>query len=358
MTGAQRWVPWVALLVGAGVVLHFLSGVLLPFIVGAAVAYFLDPAAVRLERVGCSRTLATALISAVFFVVAALAVILLIPVLQAQIVDFAANLPAYLDLGSRILHRLLAQIESRLSTDDIGKLREALGSHAGDVLAWLGDVVTGVLSGGTAFLNLLSLIFITPLVTFYLLRDWPRIVARVDHWLPRAHRTTIRGLLGQIDKALAGFVRGQALVCLVTGALYAVSLTVAGLQFGLLIGVAVGALTILPIIGASIGAVVTIGFAAIQFGTWEGTAIIAAVFIVVQAIEGNLLSPKLVGDRVGLHPLWIIFALLAGGAIFGFLGVMLAVPVAAALGVLARFAVARYVASPYYRGHTDGGPVS
>lgn len=356
--GLQRWLLWAALLVGLVVALNLLSAVLFPFIVGAAVAYFLDPAAVRLERLGFSRTLVTAVISALFFLIVALAIILLIPVLQAQIMDFTANLPSYIELGSRLTHRLLSQIESRLSQDDIGKLREAVGSHAGEVLGWLGGVAKRVVSGGTAFLNVLSLIFITPLVTFYLLRDWPRIVARVDQWLPRDQRETIRDMLRQIDGALAGFVRGQALVCLVSGALYAIGLSLAGLQFGLLIGMAVGALTVLPIVGASIGAVVTIGVAAVQFGTWEGTLIVAAVFIVVQAIEGNLLSPKLVGDRVGLHPLWIIFALLAGGALFGFIGIVLAVPVAAALGVLARFAVARYLASPYYRGDRDRGSVS
>ncbi|MFO0998421.1 MAG: AI-2E family transporter, partial [Alphaproteobacteria bacterium] len=299
----------------------------------------------------------TALISAVFFVVVAVAVVLLVPVLQGQVMEFVANVPSYIDLGSQLVHRLLMQVESRLSADDIGKLREAVGSHAGEVLGWLGTVVKRVLSGGTAFLNVLSLVFITPLVTFYLLRDWPRIVARVDDWLPRDHRETIRDLLHQIDGTLAGFVRGQALVCLVTGTLYALGLSLVGLQFGLLIGMAVGVLTVLPMVGATIGAVVTIGLAALQFGTWKGTLIVAAVFVVVQAIEGNVLSPKLVGDRVGLHPLWIVFALLAGGALFGFLGVVLAVPVAAALGVLARFAVARYLASPYYRGDTERGPV-
>ena len=353
MSAERRILIWVAILAAIVVLLHVLSEVLLPFVVGAAVAYFLDPAAVRLERRGWSRTLATSVISAAFFLVVGAAVLLLVPLLQAQFVEFATHLPGYVDRGWAVIQGALMEIQGRIAPEDFDRLRAALGSHAGGALSWLGDLLKGVVSGGLALFNLLSLVFLTPLVTFYLLRDWPKVTSRIESWLPREDAQGILTVLSEIDAALAGFARGQALVCLTMGVLYAAALSLAGLQFGLLVGLGIGALTVIPIVGAAVGAVVSLGLAALQFGTWPEILVIAGIFAAGQIFEGNLLSPKLVGDRVGLHPLWIVFALLAGGALFGFLGVLLAVPVASALGVLARHEVRRYLASRFYTGPSD-----
>jgi predicted PurR-regulated permease PerM len=220
-------------------------------------------------------------------------------------------------------------------------------------LSWLGGLLVGLVSSGVALINLLSLLFITPLVAFYLLRDWPKITARIDHWLPKAEAKTVRAQLREIDRTLAGFARGQALVCLALAIFYAVTLTAAGLDFGVLVGLFAGLASFIPFLGAFGGGLLSIGLALIQFPTWSQVFVIAVIFVAGQIIEGYVLTPKLVGDRVGLHPVWIIFALMVGGALFGFLGLLLAVPAAAAAGVLVRFAIERYLASPFYRGQGE-----
>ncbi len=355
VSAERRALIWIGIVVGGVLALWLVSEVLLPFVVGAAVAYFLDPATRRLENLGLPRIWATTAISAAFFAFVGLALVLLAPVLQSQFGLLAEALPDYVEQGRAVLERVFVDVRARLAPEDLARLRAAAGQHAGAALAWGRDFLVGLWAGGLALVNLLSLVFVTPLVTFYLLRDWPEITAKVDTWLPRQDGAAIRAVLADIDAALAGFVRGQALVCVVMGVLYAAALSIAGLDFGLLVGLAVGALTVVPIIGALIGAVLAIGFAALQFGDWGPILAVAAIFVTGQVVEGNFLSPKLVGDRVGLHPLWIVFALLAGGALAGFLGIVLAVPLAAAVGVLARHGIRRYLSSTFYAGSSGSG---
>ena len=212
-----------------------------------------------------------------------------------------------------------------------------------------------LLSGGLAIVNVLALVFITPIVTFFLLRDWDEMVARIDKWLPRQWAPVIREQATLIDETLAGFVRGQSLVCLLLGTFYAIGLTIVGLEFGIVIGMLAGILSFIPYVGTIVGFVLSVGLAFAQYPDWLPIFIVVGIFLAGQAIEGNFLTPKLVGERVGLHPVWVIFALLAGGSLFGFVGVLLAVPVAAVIGVLARFALGRYLQSGYYN---DGGPPS
>jgi predicted PurR-regulated permease PerM len=199
--------------------------------------------------------------------------------------------------------------------------------------------------------NLLSLLVVTPIVAFYLLTDWDRMVARVDSWLPRQHVETLRGLAREMNDAMAGFIRGQAVVCLLLGLFYAVGLSLAGLNFGLLIGLAAGILSFIPYVGSFVGFVLSIGIAIVQFWpNWIHIAVVVAIFAAGQFMEGNFLSPKLVGNRVGLHPVWLMFALFAFGYLFGFAGLLMAVPLAAATGVLTRFALRKYLSSPFYLG--------
>jgi predicted PurR-regulated permease PerM len=226
------------------------------------------------------------------------------------------------------------------------------------LVTWGTNLLGQVISGGVAIANLISLLVITPVVAFYLLRDWDRIVARVDTWLPRGHAGAIREQAREIDRTLAGFLRGQGTVCLILGVFYAIGLTLAGLDFGLVVGLVAGLLSFIPYVGAIVGLVLSVGLALVQFDDWLRIAVVAGIFFVGQAVEGNFLTPKLVGESVGLHPVWIIFGLLAGGALFGFVGVLLAVPAAAVIGVGVRFALGRYMQSPYYHGggHGGGGP--
>jgi predicted PurR-regulated permease PerM len=226
---------------------------------------------------------------------------------------------------------------------------------AGQALAVVGGIAGKVAQRGAAVINLLGLLFLTPVVTFYLLRDWPKVIAAINGALPLDHAATIRHLAHESNAAVAGYVRGQALVCLCLGTIYGVGLSLVGLQFGFVIGIIAGLISFIPFVGTLVGATLSIGMALAQFPPeWIGVVKVAIVFVVGHALEGNFLSPKLVGDRVGLHPVWIMFALLAGGSLFGFTGVLIAVPVAAVIGVVARHLLGRYHASTFYRGSAAG----
>ena len=331
-------------------VLYLFRSVLLPFVAGMAIAYFLDPVCDKLEEWKLSRTLAVSLVSGVFALLVVAVLLLLAPLIIDQMVDLAEWLRGLTGRIQAWLQEALQDPDSWLDPALLAKLRESLSQYAGTVASWLTDFLGGVLRASFDFANFLSLLIITPIVAFYLLRDWDHLVARIDGWLPRAHAEEIREELRQVDATLAGFLRGQASVCLILGVFYSIALAVAGLNFGLIIGLLAGLLSFIPYVGSITGLGLSVGLAFFQFDDWYRIGIVAAIFIAGQAVEGNFLTPKLVGERVGLHPVWVIFALLAGGALFGFLGILLAVPVAAVLGVLVRFFLRRYLDSSYYRG--------
>jgi predicted PurR-regulated permease PerM len=341
---------WLIGLVVFVAALWVLREVLLPFVAGMAIAYFLDPVADRLEKWGLSRLMATVVVTVGIVAVLALGLLLLVPLLQAQVMSFVARLPGYIEMLREAAGPLIKMGMERLPPDQVETLREQASGFIGNALSFIGSVIKGVLSGGFALLNLLSLVFITPVVAFYQLRDWDRMVAKVDGWLPREHAETIREQFREIDRTLAGFIRGQASVCLALGTFYAAGLTIVGLDLGLLVGLGAGIISFIPYLGTISGFVVGIGLALAQFDGYGPVALVAGVFMFGQMIEGNFLTPKLVGDRIGLHPVWVIFALLAGGGLFGFVGVLLAVPVAAVIGVLARFFLGQYIKSPYFQG--------
>ncbi|MBT5413273.1 MAG: AI-2E family transporter [Rhodospirillaceae bacterium] len=354
MSAGRQVLYWAVVLAVLVVFVYLLRSILLPFVAGMAIAYFLDPAADRLEAWGCSRTLATAVITGMFFLFVAAILLLLAPLVQAQLVDLFVKLP---EVGRALWAEVTGYLEflrASLPPEQIAKLEKELGNALGATVSGAAGMLGKVWSGGLAFFNLLSLIFITPLVAFFLLRDWDRIVIKIDSWLPRDHAATVRRLAGEIDTMLAGFVRGQAILCLILGTFYAVALSIAGLKFGLIVGLVAGLISFIPFVGAAFGLVASVGLAVVQFSEWQDIAIVAAIFVVGQAVEGNILQPKLVGDRVGLHPVWVIFALLAGGALLGFVGILLAVPLAATIGVLVRFLLAEYLKSPLY-GRDGGG---
>jgi predicted PurR-regulated permease PerM len=345
---AQRVLLWAAVTVLVLLALWLLSTILLPFLIGLAIAYFLDPAADRLEQLRLPRWLATTIVLLLFLLVVVLVLLLLVPLLQGQVIGLIHRFPSYVAAAQRRLDELVHFAQEQLAPEDFARLREAVTAHVSGVFAWAAGFLQGVLTSSFAIVNIVSLVFITPIVAFFMLRDWDRMVAKVDAWLPRPQAETIRALARRIDETLAGFVRGQAMVCLSLGIYYAVALSLAGLDFGLVVGVLIGFLAFIPFVGALTGAVLSIGLALTQFDSWNRVGAVAAVFVVGQAIEGNVLTPKLVGDRVNLHPVWVMFAILAMGALFGFVGVLIAVPVAAVVGVLVRYALARYLASPLY----------
>ena len=348
MTAQQRALSWFAGFALALTALYLLRGVLLPFVAGMAVAYFLDPACDWLEEKGCSRTVATGIITAVFFIIAATLLVLIAPLATGQIVDFFDKAPGYFTALREKAGPLVERLGPYIGDGGVTELREAVGTHTGDAVRWAAGLLGGLVLQLSALASLVSLIVITPIVSFYLLRDWDHIVAKVDGWLPRGHAETIREQLRLIDRSLAGFVRGQVTVCLILGTFYGIALTVAGLDFGFIVGFATGLVSFVPYFGLLLGFMTGMALAIAQFDAWTPVAIIAAIFAVGQVVESNFITPKLVGERVGLHAAWIIFALLAGGTLFGFLGVLIAVPVAAVIGVLIRFGVAEYLKSPLY----------
>lgn len=346
---------WLAVMAGALLLLWLLSPILLPFVAGMGVAYFLDPLADRLQRRGLSRGAATGLITFVFFGAVALAAILLVPIIVEQAVGFAGRAPGYLEELRRWLMPWAERALAMVDGGDREAATAALGKYGEKIIGMLGEIAGGLLRGGGALFGLVSLVVITPVVAFYLLRDWDLVIARVDSWLPRARAQTIRQLLRDMDAVIAGFVRGQATVCLVLAVYYGLSFSLIGLDFGLAIGIATGVFSFVPILGAGLGGLAAVAIALFQF--WPDFPMIGAVAAVLgigQFLEGQLLTPKLVGDKVGLHPAWVIFALLAGGALFGFVGLLLAVPTFAVIAVLARYFLGQYLQSSLYRG--DGPP--
>lgn len=333
--------------------LFLLRGVLLPFVAGMAVAYLLDPICDRLESWGLSRTLATTVLTVAFLILGLAAFLLLVPVLAGQAVSLLERLPGYVETLRGQFALLLAVVEARVDPAMLAQVEGALAGSAARLVSWVTGLLGQVISGGVALANLISLLVITPVVAFYLLRDWDKIVERVDSWLPRRHAETIREQIRAVDATLAGFLRGQGTVCLILAVYYGLGLSLAGLDFGLVIGLVAGLLSFVPYVGAIVGLLLSVGLALVQFDAWPPIAIVAAVFVLGQVVEGNFLTPKLVGESVGLHPVWIIFALLAGAALFGFVGLLLAIPAAAVVGVGVRFSLGRYLASAYFHGPGD-----
>lgn len=327
-------------------VLWLLGDVLLPFLVGGAIAYFLDPVADRLERLGLSRAAATTLISLLVLVMVILLVLAVIPTLVDQLTALVNAAP---DIAKRMQVFLLERFPEL--ADGTSTIRQTLAEIGTAIQARGGELVHGVLTGALGVISVVIFIIVVPVVAFYLLLDWDRMIARVDAMLPLDHAPTVRRLAGEIDAVLAGFVRGQVTVCLVLGSFYSVALAVVGLQFGLIVGAIAGAITFIPYVGSLVGGTLALGLALFQFwGDWLQIGIIAAIFAFGQFIEGNVLTPKLVGQSVGLHPVWLLFALSAFGTVFGFVGMLIAVPVAAMIGVLTRFLLDKYQASLLYKG--------
>jgi predicted PurR-regulated permease PerM len=295
------------------------------------------------------RGLATFVVLIVFGLALTLLIALIVPLLRLQITELIARLPALFRQTQDELNHWMAVAAQRLPAEDYQKLQTMLGGSMGNLLTWAVNRAQSILTSSLALANLLSLVIITPVVSFFLLRDWDRIIATIDGWLPRDHLETIREQAGQVDAMLGGYIRGQLLVSLALGIFYASALSLSGLQFGLIVGILTGILAFIPYLGFATGFVLATGLALMQFGWGWGLVEVLLTFAIGSVLESSLLSPKLVGDRVRVHPVWMIFALLAFGSLFGFLGVLIALPAAAVTGVVVRFALSRYMRSPLYQ---------
>ena len=350
MTVSRQAAFWVAAIVVTIALLALLRDILLPFVAGLAIAYFLDPIVDRLEARKMPRALATTLVLVLFFVVLGAVLLMVAPLVQAQVASLMRALPEIAHGLIEATTHWIERLSSEIGEDQMDDARVALRDVARALGGWALEAMRRVFASSLALLNLVGLLIITPVVAWYLLRDWDRLVSKVDGYFPRAQAETIRARFREIDRTLAGFVRGQAIVCVALGTSYALALEIIGLQYGLVIGLFIGVIAIVPFVGALVGLLLSLVFGYLQFGASGELAAVVVVFLVGQLIESNILTPKLVGDQVGLHPVWIMFAVLAGGSLFGFVGVLLAVPVAATIGVLVRFALSRYLAGPLYGG--------
>ena len=331
------------------VALWFLGDVILPFVLGGAIAYVLDPIADRLQKLHLSRIVSVAIITLVAALVFVLLILLVIPTLIQQTAALIDTAPA---LFNQLQTALTDRFPQLLDADST--IRQQLITIGNSIQSKGGDLLNGLLSSALGLINVVILLVVVPVVAFYLLLDWDNMTAKIDDMLPRDHAPVVRRLATQIDTTLASFIRGQGTVCLILGSYYAVALMLAGLNFGLVVGFIAGLISFIPYVGALVGGVLAIGLALFQFwGNPLMIGLIAGIFAVGQFLEGNILTPKLVGNSVGLHPVWLLFALSVFGSLFGFVGMLVAVPVAAVIGVLARYGIEKYKDSRLYRGLSD-----
>jgi predicted PurR-regulated permease PerM len=348
-TRTQRMLLLGGVLVVFWLTLQLFSSVLLPFVAAASIAYALDPFCTRMVKARIPRGLAAVILVIGLILAVLMFALLLYPLVVSQAVLLVGRVPDYVRGVSAFAAKSIAQLQQHLGPEYVNaKLSDLVSSQAGSMLSFLAGTARGIVGSGFAIFNVFSLMIVTPVVAFYLLRDWPGFIARVDGWVPRRYQAVARAQAREVDRILSAWVRGQAMCCMLLAIFYAGGLTLVGLDLGLVVGLAAGTLSFIPYVGSITGAVTSIGLAFAQFPTWTGVLWVMAVFIVGQILEGYVIYPRFLGDRVELPAVWVIFALFAGGAAFGFLGIMLAVPVAATVGVLARFWLRRYLVSPLY----------
>jgi predicted PurR-regulated permease PerM len=348
MVDGRHLIFWLATLVVVAASLWLLHEILLPFVAGIALAYVLAPLVDRMERLGMNRTLAALLIVGLFVLLLIALMLLLVPLLLQQGAALISNIPGYV---KRVKELVVDPNFPWLNWLGSGDPNKAVSDLVSQVATWLLSFAYSLWTGGKALVSFASVLIVMPVVTFYLVRDWHPMIEKVDSWVPVRQRDTVRSLAGEIDAAIGGFLRGQLGVCLVLGCYYAIALMVVGLDFALLIGLAAGVITFVPYIGSMTGLMIAASVAMAQFWPdWKRVAVVIAVFLIGQVVEGNIITPKFVGERVGLHPVWMIFAMFAFGYLFGFVGLLLAVPLAAAIAVLLRFALRQYFASRFYTG--------
>lgn len=339
----NRWV-WIGSILAASLLFYLTRGVLLPFLAGLAIAYFLDPVADRFETWKVPRGIASAIVITLFFTLIVGVILAFWPILQTQLVAVSEQLPKTLANFRPWLNQFLATLMDDYGVNLGSDVDSLLSTFSDGLLSQVRAAATGALKGGLAFFNLLTLLLISPVVAFYLLRDWDLLVAKVDSWLPSSGGDVVREQMKKIDEVLAGFVRGQLLVSTTMGVLYGIGWSAAGLNFGIILGVLAGVMSFVPFVGALFAALVAIAMAIGQWGFDPmQVGAVAGVFFIVQTIESAFLTPRLVGERVGLHPVWVLFAVFAGGEVMGFVGVLIAVPAAAAIAVLVRYWIERYL---------------
>ncbi len=350
----RQLVFWGAALALFVFVISVLGDVLLPFVLGLILAYFLDPLVGRLEQQGVSRLMATVLIAVVFSLTGIVFILLIGPLLFTQLSELASQIPAYVaQLREIVISGSESWFGKMFPGSELGA-EQAMQDMAREAARHLTGLLKSVWTSGKAVFSFLSLILITPVVTFFLLKDWDLLVEKIDGWLPRDHAPIIRLLVKRINRSIAGFIRGQVTISIFVGIFYSVALTMLGLKYGLLIGLTAGLFNIVPFLGSLAGFVLSGTMAVIQYWPdWQPILYVLGIFLFGQMVDTNFLTPKIIGDKIRLHPVWLIFALVVSGYLFGVLGMLIAIPLAAAIGVLVRYGLERYLDSELYTGSRE-----
>ena len=342
---------WFALLGLAALMatLYSLGSVLMPFLTGFVGAYALNWPATWLSQRYLSRGIASAFLVLSLIIILITLMLVALPYLQQQLFLLASSIPRLIERLFQNIAPTLESISNDYGTPSAAELKTQVISHLGDILTWSVRVITNLLSNGMALANLLSLVILTPLITFYLLKDWPRIVTKIDNLLPTQWASQIRKHTTTVDRTLSSYAKGQAIICLILMVLYSTSLWAIGLKQGVIVGILAGFLSFIPYIGMLIGYMTSLGLSFAEFTSWSAIGCVTLVFITINLIEANVLVPRFIGQKIGLHPVWIIFALLAAGTWFGFMGILVALPVTAALGVITRILIDWYIETPFYQ---------
>lgn len=341
---------WLVILTALLAFLWLFHPVLLPFLTGLAIAYFLEPIVSGLEKRHIQRWVgALTALSGFLFVVVAV-VLLVWPMIDEQVRAFISALPDY---TTKIQEHFLPWARkwlSRFSVEDVENIRNAATQSTGEAVGLVGQTVRSIVSGSIALIDAFALSILAPVTAYYALRDWNKLTDVLDALIPRRHHALIREQMAEVNQTLSGFIRGQATVCFILGLFYSAGLAVNGLQYGATIGIVAGILTIIPYVGTAFGWITSVVLASIEFdGDWRRIGLVVTVFVVGNFLETYVLEPRLVGNRVRLHPLWILFALISGIKLMGFTGALIAVPTAAVIGVLVRFGARQYKSSPLYK---------
>jgi predicted PurR-regulated permease PerM len=359
MTLRTQVLVWVGFTVAVIFAVWLFRPILLPFVVGIALAYILNPLVNLIQRIpflgrGWSTfvtlLLVVAVIVGVFFLVT--------PLIVTQVVGLVRDVPGYVGDLQALIRRLAPQFTEWLGPERAAQLEASLTQFIGTGVEFIGNLTGQIVQSGLTVLNTLAFVILTPVVTFYLLLDWEGMIKGIDELLPREHRREIRQVLDQIDRSMAGVIRGQGSVILVLCVYYATALSLTGLNFGLVIGLITGLFSFIPFVGFLTGFTLSMGIALVQFSpNWWFVLIVFLVYMVGQFLEGNVLYPKLVGQSININPVWLMFALFAFAFLFGFVGLLLAVPLAAITATLTRYAIKRYKESALYHGERPQRPV-
>ncbi|MDO4161648.1 MAG: AI-2E family transporter [Pseudomonadota bacterium] len=344
----QRYMLILCVFVICGGFLYALRSVLLPFVVGIVLAYFLDPLVSKVSKdSGTSRTVATTVVMGLSLLVLLPMLILLGSAVFSQAAEYALKLPEYVRAFVQKIMPLAEELKNRFGLN-YGNLESMLQENMSNYLRILGKVVQSIVANGFAFINVLSLLLISPVVAFYMLRDWHKFVAKIYELIPHKHKQSLLEGMHEVNRIISGYLRGQALVCVCLGSYYSLGLWLVGLDMGVLVGFLAGLISFIPYVGSISGFLMAMALVITQYGTFPKIAAVLVVFGIGQFVEGNFLTPKLVGENIGLHPVWVMFALLAGGVLLGLLGMIIAVPCAAIIGVLLKYLIKHYKQSPMY----------